>query len=53
MIQVRDVDAEFERLVEREIAFLSPPALRSKMGIRNAFLRDPHGRTVMLSSPAQ
>ena len=50
MVQVADVESEFERLVSRGVRFLSPPLLREKIGARNAFLRDPDGRTVMLSS---
>jgi predicted enzyme related to lactoylglutathione lyase len=51
MVQVPDVEATFERLAGLGIRFLSPPAVRSKMGIRNVLLRDPDGRTVMISSP--
>ncbi|MCI4372438.1 MAG: VOC family protein [Thermoplasmata archaeon] len=51
MVQVKDVEATFERLAGLGVRFLAPPTVRSKMGIRNVFLRDPDGRTVMLSSP--
>ncbi len=51
IVQVPNVEAAFERLAGLGVRFLSPPAVRSKMGIRNVFLRDPDGRTVMISSP--
>jgi predicted enzyme related to lactoylglutathione lyase len=51
VIQVANVEQEFERLAARGVRFLSPPTFRSKMGLQNAILRDPDGRSVMLSSP--
>jgi len=51
VIQVTDVEQEFERLAARGVRFLSPPAFRSKMGLKNAILRDPDGRSIMLSAP--
>ncbi len=51
LIQVDDVQAQFERLVERGLNFLAPPTERPRMAVWNALLRDPDGRTVMLSSP--
>lgn len=50
-IQVPDVDDAFERLMSLEVKFLSPPTNRTEMAIRNAFLRDPDGRTLQLFAP--
>ena len=50
-IEVSDVDALFERLMAMNVRFLSPPTDRPQMGLRNAFLRDPDGRTVELTTP--
>jgi len=50
-IQVPDVDALFERLMALGTRFLAPPTDRPQMGLRNAFLRDPDGRLVELTSP--
>jgi len=50
-IQVRDVRAAFERLMGKGVVFLSVPEARGEMGIWNAFLRDPDGRSVVLTSP--
>ena len=50
-IRVDDVDAHFERLMSLAIRFLAPPTDQRAMGLRNAFLRDPDGRTVELTSP--
>lgn len=49
-IQVADVDTLFERLMVQQVRFLSPPTDRPQMGLRNAFLRDPDGRTVELTT---
>ena len=51
VIQVGDVESDFERLAGREIRFLSPPTFRPKMGLKNVILRDPDGRSVMMTSP--
>jgi len=50
-IQVTNVEEEFQRLAARGVRFLSPPTFRAKMGLMNAVLRDPDGRSVMLSAP--
>jgi predicted enzyme related to lactoylglutathione lyase len=50
-VQVGDLDETFERLAVTGTRFLSPPAAREPMGVRNAFLRDPDGRIVMLTGP--
>ncbi|MCI4319260.1 MAG: VOC family protein [Thermoplasmata archaeon] len=50
-VQVADLDETFERLSVTGTRFLSPPAPREPMGVRNAFLRDPDGRIVMLTGP--
>jgi predicted enzyme related to lactoylglutathione lyase len=51
LIQVDDVEAIFERLMANEVRFLSPPTERRPLGSRNAFLRDPDGRYVVLEAP--
>ena len=50
-VQVADLDETFERLAVTGTQFLSPPTSREPMGVRNAFLRDPDGRIVMLTGP--
>jgi catechol 2,3-dioxygenase-like lactoylglutathione lyase family enzyme len=50
-VSVPDVEAEFERLMARGVRFLNPPTASPEMGVRTAFLRDPDGRWVMLTSP--
>jgi predicted enzyme related to lactoylglutathione lyase len=50
-VQVADVDEVFERLTVTGTKFLTPPTAREPMGVRNAFLRDPDGRIVMLTGP--
>jgi predicted enzyme related to lactoylglutathione lyase len=50
-IQVNDVEETFERLMSLGTKFLSPPNSRPELGVRTAFLRDPDGRPVMLTSP--
>ncbi len=47
-VEVEDVDAASERLMAAGIKFLSVPTTRAPLGIRNVFLRDPDGRSVML-----
>jgi len=49
-IEVPDVDAVFERMMAGNVRFLSAPTDRRAMGLRTAFLRDPDGRTVELST---
>lgn len=51
VIQVADVDEAFERLMALELKFLDAPTDRPAMGLRNAFLRDPDGRVVEITSP--
>ncbi|MCI4322836.1 MAG: hypothetical protein L3K03_02255 [Thermoplasmata archaeon] len=51
MIQVENVEEMFQRLTVTGKKFLSPPLVRERLGIRNVFLRDPDGRSVMLTSP--
>ena len=51
LIQVPDIEEVFERMASRELQFLSPPTYREKIGLRNAMLRDPDGRVIMLTSP--
>jgi predicted enzyme related to lactoylglutathione lyase len=51
VIQVADVESDFERLAGRGVRFLSPPTFRPKMGLKNVILRDPDGRSVMMTSP--
>ena len=41
-----EVDAWYERLVERGVAFEGPPALNEKYGIYHCFLRDPNGYVI-------
>jgi predicted enzyme related to lactoylglutathione lyase len=50
-IQVPDLEEVFERMVVTGARFLSAPTARPALGVRNAFLRDPDGRAVMLSAP--
>jgi hypothetical protein len=50
MIRVADVEEVFRRLMAAGTLFLSPPSIRRQLGERNAFLRDPDGRCVMLTS---
>jgi predicted enzyme related to lactoylglutathione lyase len=50
-ILVDDVEAVFERLMAGGTRFTSPPQPRPELGVRVAFLRDPDGRSVMLTSP--
>jgi predicted enzyme related to lactoylglutathione lyase len=52
-IQVPDVEETFERLMAMGTKFLSPPNARPQMGVRSAFLRDPDGRAVMITSPLE
>jgi predicted enzyme related to lactoylglutathione lyase len=47
-IHVGDIEEVFERMMVTGVRFLSPPTARPLLGIRNLFLRDPDGRTVML-----
>ncbi len=51
MVQVEHLEELFQELMVTGTRFLSPPAVREAMGVRMAFLRDPDGRTVALSSP--
>ena len=51
VIQVDNVEATFERLMSEGVKFLSPPTDRPPMGLRNALVRDPDGRTVEITSP--
>ena len=50
-IRVPDVDATVERLMASEVRFLAPPTDRPSLAARNAFLRDPDGRVIEISSP--
>jgi predicted enzyme related to lactoylglutathione lyase len=50
-IQVADVRKLSERLMASGVSFLSVPTPRAQLGVRNVFLRDPDGRSVMLTSP--
>jgi predicted enzyme related to lactoylglutathione lyase len=47
-IQVSDLEEVFQRMMVTGVRFLSPPTARPPLGIRNLFLRDPDGRSVML-----
>lgn len=52
-IQVDNVEQTFERLMAMGTKFLSPPNPRPELGVTTAFLRDPDGRAVMLTSPLE
>jgi len=49
-LEVEDLDARVERLLMRGVPFLTMPATHPEVGRRNAFLRDPDGRTVELAT---
>jgi hypothetical protein len=51
MVNVEDTEELFEKLAATKVGMLSPPVERPQLGIKNLFLRDPDGRTVVLSSP--
>ncbi|MCI4331511.1 MAG: VOC family protein [Thermoplasmata archaeon] len=51
MIQVDDVRQVFERLMGAGVVFLSVPVTKPEMGVWSVFLRDPDGRSVVLTSP--
>jgi len=51
MIQVDDLEEVFERVMAREVKFLTPPTERPTLRARNAILRDPDGRFVALTEP--
>lgn len=47
-IEVDDLEATFERLIQSGFPFLSAPSDRLPLGRKYAFLRDPDGRTLVL-----
>lgn len=50
-IQVRDADAEFQRIKAEGVAVASPPADRPMMGLRNFQIYDPDGNLIEVTSP--
>ncbi|MCI4335423.1 MAG: VOC family protein [Thermoplasmata archaeon] len=51
MVNVEDAEEVFQKLAATRVGVLSPPLARPPLGIKSLFLRDPDGRTVVLSSP--
>jgi predicted enzyme related to lactoylglutathione lyase len=47
-IHVSNLEEVFQRMMVTGVRFLSPPTSRPLLGIRNLFLRDPDGRSVMV-----
>lgn len=47
-VHVDNIEELFQKQMITNVAFLSPPTARPALGIRNLFLRDPDGRSVML-----
>jgi predicted enzyme related to lactoylglutathione lyase len=51
MIQVPDVEKRFRELLAGGADLLSSPTEAPAIGVRTLFLRDPDGRSVVLTSP--
>jgi catechol 2,3-dioxygenase-like lactoylglutathione lyase family enzyme len=50
VVQVDDVDARYEAMAQRRVAFSGPPA-DQEWGARHAWLRDPDGYRLSICSP--
>ena len=50
-VQVKDADAEYQRLKAKGVAIASPPTDRPMMGLRNFQVFDPDGNIVEVTSP--
>ena len=51
VVQVKDVDREFQRIKSSGVAVASPPTDRPMMGLRNFQVYDPDGNLVEVTSP--